>query len=79
MPQSFCFINIFNYYYIMEKNITIDGRDYLVTDEETIRQGDELIFEIKTIRDTDPTFVIGLWEDLLGRPITKVWKILNPS
>jgi hypothetical protein len=61
----------------MEKNITIDGTEYLVTDEETIRQGDELIFEIKTIRDTDPTFVIGLWDDLLGRPITKVWKILN--
>ena len=48
----------------MEKNIAIDGMEYLVTDEETIRQGDELIFEIKTIRDTDPTFVIGLWDDL---------------
>jgi len=63
----------------MEKNITIDGMEYLATDEETIRQGDELIFEIKTIRDTDPTFVVGLWDDLLGRPITKVWKIVNPS
>ena len=27
----------------MEKNIAIDGMEYLVTDEETIRQGDELI------------------------------------
>jgi hypothetical protein len=63
----------------MEKNITIDGMEYLVTDEETIHQGDELIFEIKTIRDTDSTFVKGLWDDLLGRPITKVWKIVNPS
>ena len=61
----------------MEKNITIGDMDYLVTDEETIHQGDELVFEIKTIRDTDPTFVVGLWEDLLGRPIVKVWKIIK--
>ena len=61
----------------MEKIITIDKVDYSVTDEETIHQGDELIFEIKINRSSDATFVVGLWEDLLGLPIQKVWRILS--
>jgi hypothetical protein len=61
----------------MEKIITMDKVDYSVTDEETIHQGDELIFEIKINRSSDATFVVGLWEDLLGSPIQKVWKILS--
>ena len=61
----------------MEKIITSDKVDYSVTDEETIHQGDELIFEIKINRSSDATFVVGLWEDLLGLPIQKVWKILS--
>ena len=61
----------------MEKIITIDKVDYSVTDEETIHQGDELILEIKINRSSDATFVVGLWEDLLGLPIQKVWKILS--
>ena len=61
----------------MEKIITINKVDYSVTDEETIHQGDELIFEIKINRSSDATFVVGLWEDLLGLPIQKVWKILS--
>jgi hypothetical protein len=61
----------------MEKTITINEMDYLVTDDERINQEDSLIFEIKNRRDSEPTFVIGLWDDLLGSPIQKVWKILN--
>jgi hypothetical protein len=61
----------------MEKTITINEMDYLVTDDERINQDDSLIFEIKNRRDSEPTFVIGLWEDLLGSPIQKVWKILS--
>jgi hypothetical protein len=60
----------------MEKIITIDNVDYSVTDDETIHQGDELVFEIKINRSSDATFVVGLWEDLLGSPIQKVWKVL---
>jgi hypothetical protein len=61
----------------MEKNITIDEMDYMVTDEERIDQTDELIFEIRERRDSEHTFVVGMWEDLLGTPIQKVWKILG--
>jgi hypothetical protein len=60
----------------MEKIITVDKVDYNVTDEETIHMGDELIFEIKINRSSEATFVVGLWEDLLGSPIQKVWKVL---
>lgn len=61
----------------MEKNITIDEMDYMVTDEERISQTDELIFEIRERRDMEHTFVVGMWDDLLGSPIQKVWKILG--
>ena len=61
----------------MEINITINEMDYMVTDEERIDQTDELIFEIRERRDSEHTFVVGMWEDLLGAPIQKVWKILG--
>jgi hypothetical protein len=61
----------------MEKNITINEVDYMVTDEERIDQTDELIFEIRERRDSEHSFVVGMWEDLLGTPIQKVWKILG--
>ena len=47
----------------MEKTITISEVDYFVSDEETIHQEDELIFELKIRRDADATFVVGLWDD----------------
>lgn len=65
------------YYCGMEKKITINDMDYMVTDEERINQSDELIFEIRERRDMEHTFVVGLWDDLLGTPIQKVWKILG--
>jgi len=61
----------------MEKNITINEMDYMVTDEERIDQSDELIFEIRERRDSEHTYVVGMWDDLLGSPIQKVWKILG--
>ena len=61
----------------MEKTITISEMDYFVSDEETIHQEDELIFELKVRRDADTTFAVGLWDDLLGSPIQKVWKVLK--
>jgi hypothetical protein len=61
----------------MEKSITINDMDYMVTDEEQINQTDELIFEIRERRDSEHTYVVGMWDDLLGAPIQKVWKILG--
>ena len=53
--------------------------DYLVTDEETITQGDEMIFEVRNRRESDSTYVVGMWEDLLGAPIQKIWKIVSKT
>lgn len=53
--------------------------DYLVTDEETITQEDEMIFEVRNRRESDSTYVVGMWEDLLGAPIQKIWKIVSKT
>ena len=61
----------------MTKTITIEGKEYNITDEQTIHSGEELVFEIRNYRDEDSKFVIGHFDDLLGSPIKKVWKILQ--
>jgi hypothetical protein len=61
----------------MTKTITIEGKEYNITDEQTIHSGEELVFEIRNYRDEKSEFVIGNFDDLLGSPIKKVWKILQ--
>jgi hypothetical protein len=61
----------------MTKTITIEGEDYTITDEQTIHSGELLVFEIRNYRDEKSEFVIGNFDDLLGSPIKKVWKILQ--
>ncbi len=63
----------------MKQTITVKDMDYLVTDEETITTEDEMIFEIRNRRETDSTYVIGMWDDLLGSPIKKIWKIISKT
>ena len=61
----------------MTKIISIDGKDYNVTDEEQIHSDEILIFEIRNYSDKDSKYAIGHFDDLLGSPIKKVWKILQ--
>jgi hypothetical protein len=58
----------------MEKTIKINGKEYLCTNEKTIHSDEELIFEILVNDQT--TYVIGLFDDMLGSPIKQIWKIL---
>ena len=60
----------------MEKKITIDNEVYLVTDDQKIEIDEELVFEIQ-IPESGTIYVLGMWDDLLGQPIKKVWKILE--
>ena len=60
----------------MEKKITIDNKVYLVTDDQRIQIDEELVFEIQ-MPESNTTYVLGMWDDLLGSPIKKVWKILE--
>ena len=60
----------------MIQQIEIEGKLYKVTDEESISTTEELIFEIKN--NSLPTeYVVGMFDDLLGYPIQKVWKIID--
>jgi hypothetical protein len=61
----------------MTKTITIEGENYTITDEQTIHSGEMLVFEIRNYKDEDSKFVIAHFDDLLGSPIKKVWKILQ--
>lgn len=61
----------------MTKTITVEGKEYNITDEQTIHSGEELVFEIRNYKDEDSKFVIAHFDDLLGSPIKKVWKILQ--
>ena len=63
----------------MKQTITIKELDYLVTDEETITKEDEMIFEVRRRKESDATFVVGQWDDLLGSPIQKVWKVTSKT
>lgn len=63
----------------MTQTLTVKDMDYLVTDEETITQEDEMIFEVRNRRESDSTYVVGMWEDLLGAPIQKIWKIVSKT
>lgn len=63
----------------MKQTITVKDMDYLVTDEETITKEDEMIFEVRNRRETDSTYAIGMWDDLLGSPIKKIWKIVSKT
>jgi len=63
----------------MIQTLTVKDMDYLVTDEETITQEDEMIFEVRNRRESGSTYVVGTWEDLLGAPIQKIWKIVSKT
>jgi hypothetical protein len=60
----------------MITTIKVGKKQYKVTDEETMRKEDELIFEIRNRNSEENTYVLGMWDDLLGAPIKKIWKII---
>lgn len=61
----------------MIKTIEIEGKTYTVTDEQQIQSTEDLIFELRSYSDKDSKFVVGCFDDLLGSPIKKVWKIIG--
>lgn len=62
----------------MTKQVNIQGVSYTVVDDEFIGLNEDLVFEIKPDRNEETTIhVIGKWNDMLGSPIKKVWKIVK--
>jgi dihydroxyacetone kinase DhaKLM complex PTS-EIIA-like component DhaM len=63
----------------MTQTLTIKNIDYLVTDEETITKEDEMIFEVRSRRDVNSSYILGMWDDLLGSSVQKIWKIISKT
>jgi hypothetical protein len=56
----------------MIQTIWIDDFEYKITDEEEFNNPEEeIVFEI------DGDFIIGMFDDMLGAPIDKIWKIIR--
>jgi len=61
----------------MITTINIEGKEYKITDEQTIESTEELVFELRSYSDKETKFAVGCFDDLLGSPIKKVWKIIG--
>ena len=61
----------------MIKEVIINGKAYTITNEEEYSVEEELVFEIR--QDKKYVFVVGMWNDILGLPVRKVWKIVGTS
>lgn len=61
----------------MVKTVVIDDQEYTITDEGNYSSKEELVFELK--RGNSRDYVTGMWDDFLGYPIRKVWKIVDNS
>ena len=63
----------------MNKIINIENKQYVITDSQDIDDADEeIVFEL-IIPEAGTVFVVGMFNDFLGQPIKKVWKIVNVS
>lgn len=59
-------------YITMVQTIYIEDFEYKITDEEEFdNPEEEIVFEI------DGDFIVGMFDDMLGAPIDKVWKIIK--
>lgn len=61
----------------MTKEVIIDGKAYIVTNEGKYCVEEELVFEIW--QDKERKLVIGMWDDILGAPVRMIWKIVGSS
>lgn len=59
----------------MYKEIRLENVIYEVTDEEEYNPSEQLLFEIS--HKGSYTYTIGLWKDILGAPVRKIWKIVG--
>lgn len=61
----------------MIKDVIVKETVYTITDEERYSVEEELVFEIR--QGSKYEFIIGMWNDILGLPVRKVWKIVGIS
>lgn len=59
----------------MTKLVIIDEVTYKVTDEGKYQREEEMLFEI--YEKEKYVYAIGMWDDWLGKPVRKIWKIVG--
>jgi hypothetical protein len=63
----------------MNKTVNIGNKQYVIADNQEIDDIDEeIVFEL-LIPEDGTVYVVGVFDDLLGQPIKKVWKIISTS
>jgi hypothetical protein len=63
----------------MNKTVNIGNKQYVIADNQEIDDIDEeIVFEL-SIPEDGTVYVVGVFDDLLGQPIKKVWKIISTS
>ena len=64
---------------MMNKVVNIGEKQYVIADNQEIDDIDEeIVFEL-SIPEAGTVYVVGMFDDLLGQPIKKVWKIISTS
>jgi len=59
----------------MAKTITVDKVTYEVLEESNYPRDEKLIFQLR--KNNKYEYVLGLWNEMLGQPVRKVWKIVG--
>jgi len=59
----------------MAKTITVDKVIYEVLEESNYPRDEKLIFQLR--KNNKYEYVLGLWNEMLGQPVRKVWKIVG--
>lgn len=59
----------------MAKTIIVDKVTYEVLEESNYPRDEKLIFQLR--KNNKYEYVLGLWNEMLGQPVRKVWKIVG--
>lgn len=63
----------------MNKIVTIGDKQYVIVDNQEIDDIDEEIMFELSIPEGGTVFVVGMFDDFIGTPIKKVYKIISIS
>ena len=63
----------------MNKIVTIGDKQYVIADNQDIDNIDEEIMFELSIPEAGTVYVVGMFDDFIGTPIKKVYKIISIS
>ena len=63
----------------MNKVVNIEDKQYVIADNQDIDNIDEEIMFELSIPEAGTVYVVGMFDDFIGTPIKKVYKIISIS